>query len=67
MAVLAPGESFSATLRVVPAGNGPVIYDVEVPVAVDVSTTSESLEDSYNALRWIVFQADPKPTPMAMG
>jgi len=57
-ASMAPGESLSATVRVVPVDGTPLIYDVSAPFAVDVSTTSESVENVYSTAQWITFLAN---------
>ena len=55
---LEPGDSFSATLRIAPASNGVPLFDVSEPFAVDVTTTSNSVEETYTELLWLTFSAD---------
>ncbi|MCR9261589.1 MAG: Ig-like domain-containing protein [Pseudomonadaceae bacterium] len=57
-ASLAPGESFSATIRVVRTDSAALIYDLGVPVAIDVTTTSNALLDEHTAASWVTFLAD---------
>ncbi|XOV85676.1 MAG: Ig-like domain-containing protein [bacterium] len=61
-ASLAPGESFTATIRVVRTDSAPLIYDLGVPVAIDVTTTSAALLDEHTAASWVTFLADQTDT-----
>lgn len=61
-AFMAPGDAFTATIRVVRTAAGPLIYDLGVPVAVDVMTTTNALLDEHTAASWITFLADQTDT-----
>ncbi|MEZ5558723.1 MAG: Ig-like domain-containing protein [Pseudomonadales bacterium] len=61
-ASMAPGETFNATVRLVRSETAPLIYDLGAPFAVDVSTTSDALQDTYPVARWVTFLADPTDT-----
>lgn len=59
---MAPGDTITATIRLARAGTAPLIYDLGVPFAIDVTTSTPAIEDMYTGIRWIRFLADATDT-----
>jgi len=55
---MTPGETFNATVRVTRTDSAPLIYDLGAPFVVDVTTSSDALQNVYTSARWVTFLAD---------